>query len=177
MKEEDKFRYNVLRAILYFASDGGKKRLPTIDDFLTSEIVSATIEYLTEEEYSNGYRKEQGFQRGQWYRMTNNAMKEAFEKFGNKFNPALGEAIRTATEFHFQSDHGETWHENLFRWFPKRPSMVSTYSLSVESSDYIKEKVIPSLDPDTVGHCKKIAKIMRKYLDQDLEFIKEHYHW
>ncbi len=46
---------NILKALVYFASQKGKKKLPTIEEFVLSEVVAATVEYITGKKNYSGY--------------------------------------------------------------------------------------------------------------------------
>lgn len=181
------FQRHVLEVLVYFASEKGQKRLPTIEQFVLSEVVAATIEYLTGQEYLFTYhRSENGTEyireADDWEWKTNKAMAETLERFGDKLNPALRKALKELTEIKFSSD-AMGWkgtNSSLYTWYKHSicfSGMVSTFSLSVEFINEVEREVIPELGAKTIRHCQAIAELMKKYLERDFDLIKRKYHW
>ena len=50
----------VLEGLLYLASNKGESQLPSMWEFITSEIIGAVYEHLTGEEFEEEYRKFRG---------------------------------------------------------------------------------------------------------------------
>lgn len=55
--------------------------------------------------------------------------------------------------------------------------MNSTFSLSQKTLENVKEEIMPKLTNAERRSVEGIGKIMRKYIDEDLEFIKKTYLW
>lgn len=186
-RQQGDFQRHVLEVLIYFASERGRNRLPTIEEFILSEVVAATIEYLTGAEYCFTYhRLEDGREyftvADGWEWKTNKAMAEALDRFGDKLNPVLSETLKELTklEFHYDAMGGKGHDSWLYTWYKHRIChilMVSTFSLSVEFVEKVKKEVIPLLDAETLQYCKAIATIMKKYIRQDVELIKRRYRW
>jgi hypothetical protein len=185
--EKSEFQGHVLETLIYFASSFGKERIPTIEEFIRSEVIAATIEYLTGKEYLFIYnRSEDGKElltvASGWEWKTDKAMAEALEKYGAKLNQPLREALGKLTEITTSHDDwGDPGHHSwLYTWYKHQICqswMVSTFSLSVEFIANTEKRVIPSLDKETLRHCKAIARIMKKYIKSDIKFIGKRYRW
>jgi len=186
LKKAD-FQGRILKVLVYFASDMGRIKLPTIEQFVLSEVVAATIEYLTGDEYLFTYRRTQdgkelpGVADG-WEWRTNEAMVQALEQFGSKLNPSLREAIKELTHLEFYSDGIMTkgYLNMIYTTFKHaicHSWLISTFSLSVEFIEEVRRSVIPSLNPETLRHCQTIAEIMKGYVERDVDLIKRRYHW
>ena len=115
-----------------------------------------------------------------WESKSNKILKQTLECFGEKINSELKEALFGGLTLNFQFDHGEKWHDcSLYFWFSHSISRPpdSTFSLTVEFVEMVKGKIIPTLDAETLKHCEAIGILMRKYLEEDVKYIQEHYHW
>lgn len=181
------FQGHILEVLVYFASSMGKNRLPTIQEFILSEVVAATIEYLTGKEYIFTYhRMENGKEyitvADGWEWKTNEALSKALKQCGDKLNPPFREAIAELTKLTIHHDQTggrgyDSWLYTYYKLSICQSWMVSTFSFSVEFINKVKKDIIPSLEPETLKHCKAIARIMKKYVKQDIELIKRRYHW
>lgn len=175
MDASSEFRHNVFAGLLYLASDKGTNHLPSIYEFVTSELVGAVYEDDTGQEFLDIYSKVAGFDSDGWYHRINQYLDTLNDQ--NKFNPALAEAIRSQTYFTWHSDHGEKWWDNPIRFwfmFGGHNRMQSTFALTVPEAREA-ERGLGALDLDTRRHIENIAEIMKKYVRADVEFIKQHY--
>jgi len=181
------FQGHILEVLVYFASNMGKNRLPTIQEFILSEVVAATIEYLTGKEHIFTYhRMENGKEyitvADGWGWKTNEALDKALEQFGDKLNPPFREAIAELTKLTIHYDQTkrrgyDSWLYTYYKHSICQNWMVSTFPPSVEFINKVEKDVIPSLDSETRQYCKAIACIMKKYIKQDIELIKRRYHY
>jgi|SRR3989338_1781152 len=171
---ETEFRYAVFEGLLYLASDRGVNPLPSMWEFITSEIIGGTYEYVTDTEFKYPWRN---FRNSDWVNVVNKHIEILDGQ--NKFNPALAESIKHWTLAGWSRDHGECWWDNQIRFwflFGGHIHMQSTFALTVPQAREI-EADLASLDPDTRRHMENIAEIMKKYLKEDIEHIRAHYHW
>lgn len=176
--KKSQYQFNVFAVILYFASEMGKRRIPGIKEAIFYEFRNAIIEYLTGEAVSESFDQFPGFDH--WQIRSNKIIENAFENFGGKINIEIKEVLLGILTLNFQSDHGEKWFDcSLYFWFSHSISKPpnSTFSLSVEFVERVKSKTIPMLDAKTIKHCEAIGVLMRKYLEEDVKYIQEHYHW
>lgn len=171
----------IVEAILYFASDEGKEYLPSIPRVVLFEFIAAVAEYLSGETRTKSYLECMEYGGEERIYQTNKAMAEIFEKFGEKLPDAIRVPIQELVALRFVYDHGEKWHENSFaNWFQtitERPITHSTFSLSAATIEHIKTNAIPCFDAETINHLKTIADCMKKYIEKDLECIREHFGW
>jgi len=169
----------IVEAILYFASDEGKKYLPSMSRVVLFEFIAAVAEYLSGEAGVETYLEGGGG--GERIYRTNKETAKIFERFGEKLPSAVRTPIQELITLRFVSDHGEKWHENSFEnWFhtiAEPPITHSTFSLSVTTIEHIKTNAIPCFDAETINHLKAIADCMKKYIEKDLECIREHFGW
>jgi hypothetical protein len=181
------YQGRVLEVLVYFASDKGEKSLPTIEEFILSEVVAATIEYLTGKEYLFTYHRSENGEESvvsaeHWEWKANEAMAEAVKQFGGKLNSPLKEALQEMTELimHFDETGGRGYESPLYHYYKYQICQswfVSIFSLPTEFVKKVERETISSLEPETIKHCAAIAKIMDKYIKRDLNLIKNRYHW
>lgn len=179
-KAIETYPYDVLRLLLYFSSDKGKKLLPSMWQVITSEIVGATHEYLSGEEFLHTYFKYGQCPLTDWELIVNKTLEKLFENRSEKIHTHLAETLKYLLLFQFKTDHGESWHDNPIRYcflFGGYNLGSSTMELSVIDVSYTEKKVLPFIDQDTVEHCQKIAEIMKKYIGKDLEYIRNRYRY
>lgn len=173
----DRFQYDVFSVILALASEIGIKRVPRVSGVLFCDFANAVLEYLTGQTKKLGLLRD-FFGFGNMEEKSNQLLKEAFEMFGQKLNLELREALMAGLEQHFQHYHGEKWYSSSFdTWFGfQAKPMDSTFSLSVEFvSAAIKAKV--RIGQETLLHCEAIGELMTKYVEEDIKYIRTHYHW
>ena len=170
------FETAVLEGLLYLATDRGAGPLPSLEKYLISEITAATCEYVTGE-FQEGHSECEGFRRDPWIRMVNRNLDNLGSQ--TKFNLALAAAIKYWTNVRWCHDHGESWWESQVRYwlmFGGHNRMQSTFALTVPQANRIEEE-LKTLDADTLRHMEGIAELMKKYVQRDLEYIREHYGW
>lgn len=177
---------NILEAVIYFASNKGKMRLPTIEEFVLSELVTSTGEYLSGRKDFSGYfrRRENGkhcLHNDNWQIKMSQFVEDLFSKFGGKLPREFSEALKQLVTLEHQYSHGEKWWDCLLYDFYKDQTkcnpMISTFSLSVEFVDRVESNILFLLTQEEIEHIKAIASCMERYVEEDLEFIKKQYHW
>lgn len=172
-----RFETAVLEGLIFLATDRGTRPLPSIEGYLISAVVAGVHEYISGQEFQEGHSEFEGFMRDPWIRKINRGLGLLDEQ--NKFNPALADAIRSWTYITWCHDHGESWWESKIRYwlmFGEHNRMQSTFALTVPQTRKT-EKELKTLDPDTLRHMEGIAEAMKKYVQRDLEYIREHYRW
>lgn len=178
LENEARREKEIAQAILYFASDGGKKYLPSMPRVVSFEFIAAVTEHLSGETEVESYFEWCGEER---IYQTNKKMTKIFDRFDEKLPSTVRSPIEQLITFHFVSDHGQKWYQNSFEnWFraiAEPPLTRSTFSLSVATIEHIKTDVIPCFDPETINHLKAIADCMKKYIEKDLKHIREHFGW
>lgn len=178
-KEEQRrsrFEAVVLEGLLYLATDRGASSLPSLEEYLVSEIVAGTCEYVTGE-FQNGHSECEGFMRDSWISRVNRSLENLSSQ--TKFSPALAEAIKSLAHIRWCHDHGESWWKSQIRcWlmFGEHNRMQSTFAFTVSQARKIEES-LKTLDPDTLRHMENIAEIMKRYIKADLVYIAQHYRW
>ncbi len=182
LKEKSEIRRIVLETLLYYATEKGEKVLPTMGEFVLSEVSSAVIEYLTEKECNFAYRRYGNDNLWEWLSGNNKLIERVVRDFGGKLNADLQKTLMSLIRVSF--DHDGAGDRVYFCWLTalyKRCicdcRIKSTFSLSVEFIRKVENKTIPLLDEETIKHCQAIAKIMKKYINRDIEFIKKTYYW
>ena len=173
----NRFQHDVFSVILASASEIGEKRVPRVSSVLFCDFANAVLEYLTGQTRRLGLFSDfSGF--GNMEAKSNQLLKEAFEKFGQKLNLELREALESGLEQNFRHDHGEKWYESSFdNWFESQAKpMDSTFSLSVEFVSAVRVAK-NRIGQDTLRHCEAIGELMKKYMEDDVEYIRAHYHW
>ncbi len=181
------FDRRVLSAILYFSKTEDEFKFPTIKEFILSELANVVIEYITGEKgdvrYQNLRMSEPCFEDKIW-----ESIKQAFEKSDSKLSEAVKDSILRLTELKYSHPTGpDRPYPNpdiysTFKGFGGCGGICeiigkSTFSFSEETNRKIEKEILPSLSESTKNDCRAIGKIMRGYIQEDLEYIKEHYHW
>ena len=174
MRDDGLFRRTVLEGLFYLASDKGSAPIPSQEDFLISELICGTYEYVTGEEVKDMHPVT--LDRHLWTRRANKYL-EVLEH--QNFNSLLADAIKHWAHITWQHNHGESWWESPIRYwlmFGSHNRMQSTLEFTVPRSREI-EKTLKLIDPDTLRHMENIADMMKKYIRQHTEYIQQHYWW
>lgn len=179
--EEIKFRSTVLEGLMYLATDRGAGHLPSMWKFITSEIVGGAYEYILGREFQDTWvRFRGGMADDFWVDILNRRLNVLTgKKVQNRINLALAKAIRDWTHLNWNHDYGESWWDNQIRFwfmFGGHNHMQSTFALTVPRARKA-EKELQNLDPGTLCQMEGIAEKMKKYIQSDLEYIRQHYHW
>ena len=188
----DEFEYGrgVLESLLYYGSKDNNFKLPTIEEFILSEVTNGTIDYLT----GNGGKvtfKE--YERplpgkGIFYFVHSllKYFKEEIESSNKKIDPKVKNAIIKMVQYREVSPYPDDSYPNtdLYDYFngPRGTGfcdvyMKSIFSLSYELVNNIENKFLPLLSKPEKGDIEGIGKCMIKYIDEDLEYIKKTYWW
>lgn len=171
------FDYNIDEILLTIASDYGKKPLPNIKEALYCNIVNAVLEYMNDkgEKQLGSYHD---FFMVSWERKANALLEEVFKDFGQSLHPKLKNSLEHMLKQHHSYERGESWYssnfENWMRFWP-RP-ITSIFFLTVPFVESAKE-MLSVLEPKIKEQCEAIGKLMQKYVNEDIGYIRTHYHW
>ncbi len=179
--EEEKYdkAIQVLEATVHFTCQDEKEIFPYSGRYILTELVFATVEYLTGIEGRHPYEKRicrHGLTRWQIYKYFSCVL----ESFGKELPSEIIDALKLLTKNRYGSNELEAWTETTIdrHWScVYRRFSSSTSFLDENVKKRIKEKVLPSLSKEELKVCQVIGKLMRKYIDRDCEHIKKTYHW
>ena len=179
------YRRRLLEALLVSSTSEVSFRLPTIKDFILSEVVNGTIEYVGGNAGRIRYRRPEEVPNGLRFE------REIFKYFESdleahsegRLDPKVEDAVRelsrpclersppdrplVSTELYDQFMGGTGLFPTI---------MPSRFSLPQESL-ISAARFIPSLPDLERENVEGIGKAMRKYIDDDLKFIRETYHY
>jgi hypothetical protein len=180
-KQNLKYRNNVLEAILFSSLTPERLRLPTGPEFILSELVNGTIEYIGGNAGKMNYRN---FEEGhyEFRRRMEKYLSEEMRKFSKgKLDPKIGNAVNKLCECYYPDSSDKTRVEvnffSHFNWGICQSTNQSTFSLPYDLVIKTREKTIPSLSDSERKDVEGIGKSLGKYLDKDLEYIKKNYFW
>lgn len=178
-KSNNRFRITVLEGLMFLATERGMGRLPSMWEFITSEIVGGTYEFILDKEFEDTWVRFRGMCDDWWEKALNKRLNVVDgKKVKNKIDSALAEAIRHWTHLYWVHDR-DTWFENALRhWFlfGDFNHMCSTFALTVPDARKI-ELDLKELDSNILRQMEGIAEKMRKYIRRDLDYIKRNYRW
>ncbi len=175
---------DVLQALLYYstieATTEDDFMLPTIEEFILSEVVNGTLEYLGRDA---GRIKYQDFKGGR--NSFETAAWDYFEKESvlsdKDIDPDVIASISRMIGYHIvylDGPDGPYPKAGLYLTFKSvlpYGSMSSTFSLPQEVIYHVKKEVIPFLSEAARADVESIGKIMRRHINEDLGYIGEKY--
>lgn len=186
-REKRNFQRGVLELILYSSITEKDCELPTIKEFILSELVSATSEYITGEEIDGlAYRRDNGLDYPDFERILFERWQKIIKESGSKINLVILETITELAKPSWHSDQtGDGEYEtDLYNNYQGmwgsgicNVIMSSIFSLPLKTIKHIENEVVPNLPENIIKDCKEIGVIMRKYINKDLEYIRRQYHW
>jgi len=187
--DELRYRRNVLEALLVSSISQESSWFPTIEQFVLSELVNATIEYVGGNAgqiiYQRFLHDEEEFEKHIY-----NYFKSEMERCSGekKLDPCVNRAIDKLCEYYpvtppepfLPYNNVELYIHFIGGVFGEGICPViteSSFSLPYETVERFKRDLFPKLSESEKRDIIGIGKIMRKYIDSDLEFIKERYYW
>jgi hypothetical protein len=178
--KDSRYGQKVLKALLVAAAPNGN-RLPTIEEFILSEVVNGTIDYVNKKAGEITY--------------VNERMKSDLNSYESKLYAYYHKEIRD-TKRKLDANIGKTidklvkavWHHpypddpycdtDLYAHFNGFASVgQSTFSLPYELVSEVRKEIMPTFSESEKRDITGIGKAMRKYVKEDLEYIREHYQW
>ena len=174
---------DVLQALLYYSTAEDDFMLPTIEEFILSEVVNGTLEYLGRDAGKVKYQDFKGgrnsFERAAW-----DYFEEESVLSDKEIDPDVMASIGRMASYHIVYPDGpdgpypkaglySTFKSVLFSGM----CMSSSFPLLQGDIYHIKKKVIPSLSEAARADVESIGKIMRKHINDDLGYIGKKYMW
>ena len=183
-EKEWNFRQGLLEAVLVSSTNERNYKLPTIKEFILSELVNGTLDYIGTNAGEVIYSEHR----------SSTFEHKLFDYFTSKikgFERKLDRSIRNAI----------TQLATPRRIYPGGPREItggpyvttilydhydgivpigiaqSVFSLPQGVLIKIQNKVLPCFTDGEGENVRGIGKSMRKYIDKDLEFINKTYHW
>ena len=188
-KENNEFEYGqgILKSLLYYGSKENNFKLPTIEDFILSEVANGTIDHLTGNGGKIKYKDSSidgsfSFVHPLW-----EYFRDEIKASKKKIDPRVKNAIIKMVHYRRIDPSGPDRpypNTELYDYF-KSPwgvgfchvTMRSTFSLSYEVINDIENKFLPLLSEPERRDIEGIGKCLKKYIHEDLEYIKKQYHW
>lgn len=112
--------------------------------------------------------------------------KQKIEKNNHKLNPIIKDGLFKLLEPNWSADElGDgSYHTEFYRHFKGFCGggicpviMQSTFSLPQEVINHIQKEALPSFSKPINEQVNKIGKLMRKYIERDLKYIKQTHSW
>ena len=183
--EESRARRKTLEALLFCSITDKDFRLPTIEEFILSEVVNGTIEYVNGEAGKIDYQTIR-FRAGEFEKEITDYFKEEIAKAKRKLEPKIQEDIEKLIKYEwvYVQEPGDNYptcevYEHFKGFFGTgicKAGMESTFSLAYKDAVKIQE-ILPSFTEQQRRDIEGIGKAMRKYINKDLEYIKNTYYW
>lgn len=185
--KEWNYQRSILEAILFFSTSEESLRLPTIEEFILSEIINATIEYVGGNAGQIKYNQFR-LDRTQHENKICNYFKSEIElNSKRKLNPKIQKSLLSQCEVNFVDPEGpgkiyiQTGLYIHFKGYlgegicPR--IMQSIFSFPQEIIIHVQKEILPSLSKHEIEDLQNIGKIMRKYIDEDINHIQKHIYW
>ena len=199
--EDMEYDRDILQALLYYSTTEDDFMLPTIEEFILSEVVNGTLDYLGRDSGKVRYQDFRGdrnsFEKGIWdyfERESGLSDKEVVKKTlcdyfeeesvlsGAEIDSDVIASISRMAGYHIvypDGPDGPYPKAGLYSTFksvlPTGAGMSSTFSLPQGVIYHVQKEVIPSLSGVVRADVEAIGKIMRKYINEDLVYIREKY--
>ena len=159
--------------------------LPTIKQFILSEIINGTIEYVGGDAGQITYtqqKKDPNFSNDLFADRICKHFEEEIKNYGMGLDPNIRKAITKLVKYSPPQITGPELSEPyipLYSLFYELhpPLTTSTWSLPYETVRKVKDQILPFLFDSERRDINGIANCMRKYIQEDLTYIREHYHW
>jgi hypothetical protein len=194
-------RQRILEAVLFLSTTEENYVFPTIEQFVLSELVNGTIAYVRGRAGEVTYQKtgEVGvvyedllwkyYEREMSTPRLNeiHAPERSAQPQRNIF-PGLKKIIDELVEYRWVDPGGndkpypQTKLYEHFKGFAGLDGICpvrnrSTFELPHGTVMHIERQVLPFLSPEWRGDIEGIAKEMRKFIDEDLKYIRKSYQW
>ncbi|MBI2663419.1 hypothetical protein HYX15_02695 [Candidatus Woesearchaeota archaeon] len=188
-KFDDKFDYRkgLLGALLVSSTTENDFLLPTIEEFVLSEIINGTIDYINGNAGKLSYHDFR-FNRNHFEREIWKYFESELKSSKRELNSKIMDSITTMCKYYMVTPDGpdRPYPETELYILFKGPFgsggicpvlMRSAFSLPQELVLKVQRELIPLLSEAEKRDIKGIGKSMRKYISKDLGFIRETYHW
>jgi hypothetical protein len=185
--EESKQRRRILEAILVKSTNEDSYRLPTIKEFILSEVVNGTIYHTGGKAGKLNYQKFNYPLDERYENRLTEYFNDQMSSAKKPLNPKIDDALKKMTQCHWvyvpePSDNYPTCelydHFHGFAGGGICPVvMESTFSLPQETVRDVQKNIIPSMSKAEKSDVRGIGKAMRRFVDEDLDYIRKHYYW
>jgi len=180
--EPHKYNRNLLEALLVSSISKDDSRFPSIEEFILSEIVNGTIEYIGGNSGQKDYQKLRyidGFEKeiGVYFESEMNAHSQ------EKLDPTIRDALIKLCQYYYEnpigSDANQQPRTELYNHFAEICPVAaqSTFLLHQDNIIRARQEFISKLSDSEKKDIEGIGKTMRKYIDKDVKFIREKYYW
>lgn len=204
-KEREQFEYEkrILEAILYFSRDDKcGMLLPTIEEFVLSEIVNGTIDYIAGEAGKVLYRQKAINPRASFEKDLYSYFEEKMQKSGDKIDEKIRNALlgMTKPKVVYVPEPSDNYiFCRLYHYYKGFAGSGGICNVISSSKHYLSHDVMqrvefilpdapaydfeglkyatPKLSSSEFESVKGIGKAMRKFVNKDIEYIKNHYFW
>lgn len=172
------FQREIFNALLFYASNEGRGRLPTIEEALALEIIAGIVDHVSGSDAAAclpNFRDRKGI----WEYRVNQIMSHTLEQ-KSSILPSMRDSLLLMTRFEFCHDHGEKWWETPIRhylmYWNDCNKMSSTFALTVPFVEETKQ-MLAEFRPEVAECCRAIGAAMWPYVANDLATIKQYYYW
>jgi len=182
------YQKGILEAMLHSSRTEDNLKLPTIKEFILSELVNGTIDYVGGEAGEFNYQKHQDRHMDSSYETRmwdyyNEKTKDMKDRLNPKISKAINEMVKP--EWHRPGGpdrpYCSTRLYDLFmgHWGSGICNVImdSIFTLPYETVLKIENKVMPSLTETEKRDVRGIGKSMARFVDEDLRFINKTYMW
>ncbi len=178
---ETLFQKDILQALLVNSIVDENSKLPTIEQFILSEVVNGTIDYAGGKGGEIRYRRighEDAFERLLW-----KEYEKRIKGIKKKVAPKIESTITNMVKYYYIDPTGparpypRTKLYHCFEAYVERLAYHSTSPLMERQILKVKEEIMPSLSESEQKSIIGISEEMRKYVEGDLKFIGKRYHW
>ena len=159
--------------------------LPTIKQFILSEVINGTIEYVEGDAGQITYTQQQrdpNFSNSLFANRICNYFEEEIKNYRTELDPNIREAITQLVKYSPPqitgpelSDPYIPLYDLFYNLHP--PLTISTWSLPYKMVNKVNTQILPSLPNSERKDIEGIARCMRGYIQEDLKHIKEDYLW
>ncbi len=182
---ELRFRRNILESLLVSSRDDSNLYLPSIEEFILSEVINGAIKYVGARSGEIVYRAK-GFNESSFEKdiaaYFASELASAPKKLDSKIESALIKLTKpNLVRAPRERPYYETELYHFFKGFGDCgvcPVIIqSTFSLLHETVLRVNNKTLPKLSLAQRSDVEGISKAMAPFIAQDLKFIQTHYHW
>ncbi|MFH1787180.1 MAG: hypothetical protein ABH811_00075 [archaeon] len=174
-------RKNILEAILVSSMDDNHLKFPRIKQFILTELINGFGEYVEDNsqeiDYYSYFEKNQ-FERIAWNKIKRILKSDSSKKVDPKIRGAIGKMCkyRVVNPDGPDRPYADTELYGLFKGF-----FCPGVGSSIFSPPYDKvietKKFMTSLPEFQKKDIEGIGKVMRDFIEKDLEYIRKEYHW
>jgi len=176
---------DLLSVLLVEGSDGGKLKLPTLNEYILSETVNGTLAYLGggAGEVQYGRFPPEHFEMHLWDRLSDaicrrghilsQEVREGIKSLAHSRREAADGPDRPSITTHLYNIYATPWEWGLYQ----KSGISSTWKLPDEFVANVRSRVLPSFEKESQEQLKLIGGHMRPYVRHDVCRIRKTYQW